>query len=77
MRLEYDTYKENKLLVTDYYNDKQEDYFIDNRHEQSIFSVIRKMNKTIVLEDETKRFPLKIRKKYPFFAKRIQDRHLK
>lgn len=77
LQLEYDTYKENKLLVTDYYNDKQEDYFIDNRHEQSIFSVIRKMNKTVVLEDETKQFPLKIRKNYPFYAKRIQDRHLK
>lgn len=77
IQLEYDTYKENRMLVTDCFNDKQEDYFIDNRHEQSIFSVIRKMNKTIVLEDETKQFPLKIRKKYPFFAKRIQDRHLK
>lgn len=77
MQLEYDTYKENRMLATDVFNDKQEDYFIDNRHEQSIFSVIRKMNKTVVLEDETKQFPLKRRKKYPFFAKRIQDRHLK
>tara|TARA_B100000497_G_scaffold121123_1_gene150452 strand:+ start:400 stop:1125 length:726 start_codon:yes stop_codon:yes gene_type:complete len=77
MQLEYDTYKENRMIVTDCFNDKQEDYFVDNRHEQSIFSVIRKMHKTIVLEDETKQFPLKKRKNYPFFAKRIQDRHLK
>ena len=77
MQLEYDTYKENRMLATDCFNSKQENYFIDNRHEQSIFSVIRKMNKTVVLEDETKQFPLKKRKNYPFFAKRIQDRHLK
>ena len=77
MQLEYDTYKENRMLATDVFNDKQEDYFVDNRHEQSIFSVIRKMNKTVVLEDETKKFSVKIRKKYPFYAKRIQDRHLK
>lgn len=76
---EYDTYKANKLLATDYYNDNnQEPYFIDNRHEQSIFSVITKLNNNVmVLKDETDVYDKKIRKNFPFFASRIKDRNLK
>lgn len=28
--------------ITNYYNNNQNSYFIDNRHDQSIFSIIRK-----------------------------------
>ena len=56
------------------YNDNQEDYFIDNRHDQSILSVIRKMyNKNVVtIPDETwfYKFHSKIGLKYPFWATR-------
>ena len=77
IQLEYDTYKANKLLVTDCYNNSQEPYFIDNRHEQSIFSVITKLNNNVmVLKDETDVSNRKIRKNFPFFASRIKDRNL-
>ena len=38
----YDVIYKNALLFTDYYNNLQESYFIENRHEQSIFSIIRR-----------------------------------
>lgn len=44
---------DNVLLFTDYYNKKQKHYFKDNRHEQSIISVLRKQYNTIVIPDET------------------------
>ena len=72
--LELETYKEQPLLVTDYYNNQQEDYFIENRHEQSIFSIIRKLNNPILLNDETyfKYFNQRSNaKNYPFWATRI------
>ena len=43
----------NPLLFTDYFNNDQNDYFIDNRHEQSILSIIVKLNGSITLNDET------------------------
>ena len=66
------TVYDNKLIFTDIYNKKQERYFRDNRHEQSIFSVIRKMHKTIVLHDETyfENFGNEKSLKYPFWATR-------
>lgn len=44
---------DNPLLFTDHYNKKQNSYFRDNRHEQSIISVLRKKYNTIVIQDET------------------------
>ena len=46
-------------------------YFIDNRHEQSILSIIRKMGNPILLTDETW-FPFGSKKSlnYPFWATR-------
>ena len=41
------------LLFTDYYNINQQHYFIDNRHDQSIFSILRKIYGSIILNDET------------------------
>ena len=48
-----DTLHSNPLLFTNEYKKNQIDKFKENRHDQSIFSVIRKMHKTIVLKDET------------------------
>ena len=47
------TLNSNPLVFTDFYNEKQEDYFKENRHDQSVFSLIRKKNDTILIEDET------------------------
>lgn len=53
----FKTIYDNPLLFTDYYNkENQELYFRDNRHEQSIFSVIRKMNNPLLLKDETNKW---------------------
>jgi len=69
---EYDTLYQNSLLFTDYYNNNQESYFIDNRHEQSIFSIIRKIYGSIILTDETwfQPFGNKESLNYPFWATR-------
>ena len=63
---------DNPLLFTDYYNKNQGDYFKDNRHDQSIFSVIRKLSNPILLTDETWFTPFgnKESYKYPFWATR-------
>jgi hypothetical protein len=71
----YNVIYDNPLLFTDHYNNNnQESYFIDNRHEQSIFSVIRKMHNPILLKDETYfgkgNFGKEISLKYPFWATR-------
>jgi hypothetical protein len=44
---------ENPLLITDHYNKNQESYFIDNRHDQSLLSLLRKKYGSPVLLDET------------------------
>jgi len=66
---------DNPLLFTDHYNKNQESYFIDNRHEQSVLSVIRKMSNPILLNDETYFVPFGNTKslKYPFWATRKRD----
>lgn len=66
---------DNALLFTDFYNNiNQESFFKDNRHEQSIFSIIRKLKGSIILTDETYFKPFnKTNKeaiKYPFWATR-------
>jgi hypothetical protein len=62
------------LMFTDVFNKNQPSYFIDNRHEQSVFSVIRKMGTSIIINDETyfKPFGNKESLKYPFWATRIK-----
>ena len=63
----------NKLLFTDHYNrENQESYFRDNRHDQSVFSVIRKIHGSVVLGDETWFVPFgnDISLQYPFWATR-------
>ena len=63
---------DNPLLFTDYYNKKQASYFKDNRHEQSIFSIIRKMHNPLLIKDETyfKLFGNEQSLNYPFWATR-------
>ena len=69
----------NPLLFTDYYNkNNQEHYFKDNRHDQSIFSVIRKMINSIVLKDETNEWKRESDKiiwspDKPFWATRLKN----
>jgi len=61
-------------MFTDCYNDKQAQYFRDNRHEQSVFSVLRKIKGSIVIPDETWFEPFGTPKslKYPIWATRIR-----
>ena len=61
--------KDDIYLVTDKYNTNQIDKFRDNRHDQSIFSIIRKKYGSIILEDETARKYKNIEKS-PFIAMR-------
>ena len=66
----------NSLLFTDHYNkNKQCEIFIDNRHDQSVCSVLCKLYKTIILEDETyfeDGFGSPKSLKCPFWATRIR-----
>lgn len=49
-----ETYRTDHMLVTDFYNDHQQiESFRENRHDQSIFSIIRKLHGSIILRDET------------------------
>jgi hypothetical protein len=61
------------LLVTDHYNKiEQSSEFKDNRHDQSILSLVRKKHGSIILTDETwfKPFGNKESMKFPFWATR-------
>ena len=63
----------DNLLVTDHYNKMgQCNDFIDNRHDQSILSLLRKKNGSIIIQDETwfENFNDKKCLKYPFWATR-------
>ena len=63
----------DKLLVTDHYNKMAQcSDFIDNRHDQSILSLVRKKYGSIVLTDETyfQPFGNKESLKFPFWATR-------
>lgn len=65
--------KQDHKLITDYYNNyKQSLTFIDNRHDQSILSVIRKIKGSIVIPDETwyEDFNCEKAKTIPFLATR-------
>lgn len=72
INLEIKTLHDNPLLFTDHYNNNQASYFKENRHDQSILSVIMKMHNSILLTDETYFVPFGNEKslKYPFWATR-------
>lgn len=69
--------EDNPLLITDIYNSKnQHSEFIDNRHDQSIFSIIRKIHDSEVIKgDESWIVPFGGPEslKYPFWATRIRS----
>ena len=62
--------EKNKLLFTDYYNKNQKEFFRDNRHDQSISSIWRKINNSIIIKDETyfKNFGNEESLNYPLWA---------
>jgi len=63
------------LMCTDDYNKKNQiDVFKDNRHEQSISSVLRKTIGSLVIDDESWMQPLGFGEslKYPFWATRLR-----
>ena len=63
----------NPLLITDYYNSNQASYFKDNRHDQSISSILKKIMGCIVIDgDESWMSPFGTDEslKYPFWATR-------
>jgi hypothetical protein len=64
----------NPLLFTDYYNNNQQSYFKDNRHDQSVFSIIRKIHNSIILNNETDfvSYGNEESLKYPFWATRLK-----
>ena len=65
----------DKLIITDEYNKKNQlESFIDNRHDQSILSLVRKKYGSIILQDETwfKDFGSKESLEFPFWATRIR-----
>lgn len=46
--------RQDNQIITDYYNDKsQPSFFRDNRHDQSVLSIVRKMTDTVVYDDNT------------------------
>lgn len=68
-----DVLRTDHLLITDHYNKiEQSSEFKDNRHDQSILSLVRKKHGSILLTDETwfKPFGNKESLKYPFWATR-------
>ena len=62
--------KDNKL-ITDFYNNNQEPYFKENRHDQSILSLIRKKyNSIIITEYNDSLTIIDENKNMPFIASR-------
>ncbi len=44
---------EDPKLITDFYNTNQAPYFVENRHDQSLFSILGKKYNSFILENET------------------------
>lgn len=70
-----DILKKDPYLITDKYNSSQKSYFIDNRHDQSILSLMRKKYGTLTLpytEIEPGDVDPEIKKNFPFSATRLR-----
>ena len=65
-----DKIRKDHLIITDHYNSNQKKCFRDNRHDQSILSVARKIHGSIVIPDETYSldFNSETMQKIPFLA---------
>lgn len=74
IKLESKALHDDPWMFTDRYNKKQQSYFKENRHDQSIFSIIRKLHNPILIPNETwapgHRFATKKVFEYPFWATR-------
>ena len=60
-------------LFSDEITLEQHPDFLDHRHDQSIFSLIRKKYGANIILDETGYFNSDLRFKYPFWARRLKD----
>lgn len=67
-----DKIRKDYLIITDRYNKSQRKFFTDNRYDQSILSVARKIHGSIVIPDETYTldFNSETMSKIPFLATR-------
>ena len=66
---------DDQLMYTDHYSTNQHPQFKENRHEQSLFSLLRKIHGSVVLDgDESFMVPFggSESMKYPFWASRIK-----
>jgi len=80
--LYYNTLLHDRQFATDFYNNNnQHSFFRDNRHDQSVFSIIRKIKGSLIIDDETdfgikskgeKRCGSELSKRYPFWATRLR-----
>jgi len=71
----YDIAINNPDLFSDIYNNNNNEYFIEHRHDQSIFSILRKKYGSVILKDETWSDNwnyLLYEKKAPFLATRYR-----
>jgi hypothetical protein len=70
----YNTIFDNPLLFTDNYNRFQKNNFKANRHDQSIFSILCKLNNVQIIKDETffTNFGNQKSLIYPFWATRYK-----
>ena len=65
-------------LITDSYVNNQDNQFIENRHDQSIFSILGKIYDSIVLENETEfRNRKELQYDYPILTVRASNHGLK
>jgi hypothetical protein len=74
------TLYDDRELFTDHYANNQKLFFKKNRHDQSVFSVLRKIHGSLVLSDESKflnntesMLDDGKKYKYPFWATKIKD----
>lgn len=65
----------DQLMITDHYNKNQCEEFIENRHDQSFTSILRKIRGSIIIKDETyfTDFKSDIALQYPFLGTRIRE----
>ncbi len=65
-------------LITDFYTDNQDSQFIENKHDQSIFSLLGKIYDSTILENETEfRNRKELQYDYPILTVRAQGHGLK
>lgn len=70
----YNTAVNHAVLFTDEKELPQHPKFIDHRHDQSIFSIIRKTYGANIVSDDTDYYDFKTGEKFPFWAMRMKDK---